>query len=403
MKCILHIGIEKTGTTTLQNWLYQNRTALAAQGIALSTVLQHPNNRDMAAYFRSTLDDFAQMAGISSPEQKDRYFEGFIERLEREIEVLSANCTHMVFTSEHFHSRLFEADDIARLRDFLAAHFESTTVICYLREQSALRRSLYSTALKAEVSIGIEEFHPAIGPGHFYYDFVQVLGRWEDAFGRDNIRARLFDVAALQEGDVRRDFLKTALPFVAPETLVFEEARENESLSFLQARAFKAINRWRPFFRRGGGIDPVNMALKAAVLKAPGSHLGRLHSALNKTIFERFRTTNAEISRRYFDGQPLFTKPGESASELADEEIRLTLRDAGDLVEDLLDAVLRVAGGRILSEEEIDLLRDVALSHETGRPVSREQACRLLETAHRARPKGSFIAEKLREFSAGQK
>ena len=35
MKCILHIGTEKTGTTLLQNWLYDNKEKLSQVGIYL--------------------------------------------------------------------------------------------------------------------------------------------------------------------------------------------------------------------------------------------------------------------------------------------------------------------------------------------------------------------------------
>ena len=36
MKLALHIGTPKTGTTTLQRWFAQNRTALQAQGVPIS-------------------------------------------------------------------------------------------------------------------------------------------------------------------------------------------------------------------------------------------------------------------------------------------------------------------------------------------------------------------------------
>ena len=50
MKAIIHIGTEKTGTTTIQEFLHLNRSKLANQGVAY---LQSPglrNNRKLVTY-----------------------------------------------------------------------------------------------------------------------------------------------------------------------------------------------------------------------------------------------------------------------------------------------------------------------------------------------------------------
>ena len=44
MKCILHIGTEKTGTTILQDWLYDNKVELSKVGVYLSDNLGKTNN-----------------------------------------------------------------------------------------------------------------------------------------------------------------------------------------------------------------------------------------------------------------------------------------------------------------------------------------------------------------------
>ncbi|MEM8654703.1 MAG: hypothetical protein AAGF36_08140 [Pseudomonadota bacterium] len=397
MQCILHIGIEKTGTTTLQTWLYTNHDALRRQGIGLSRVLQHPNNRDMVAYFRTSLDDFAKMARIADATQKAAYFKDFEANLDAEIARLSAQgLTHMLFTSEHFHSRLLEPEDIASLHGYLVERFEAIQIVCYIREQSALRRSLYSTALKAEVTEGLEDFHTEIDEGHFYYDFNSVLSRWANVFGSDALRVRIFDRNVMHKGDIRHDFLNVALPFVAEQTLDFEIAYENKSLTHLESFVFRAINRWRPFFRTGGGIDPVNLSLKEAIRKVPQLRIGTLRSALNTVIRSRFEASNAIVSERYFDGKPLFRH----TAQKEETNQQYSLEETGVLIEATVDAVLRQVGRYILTEPEIDLLRDVAFTIESDRDLSREQAIQLLQIAQRARPKGPLIAQKLKDLTS---
>ena len=43
MRLILHIGLSKTASTFLQNWLYENRGNLSEQGTYLSKILQAQN------------------------------------------------------------------------------------------------------------------------------------------------------------------------------------------------------------------------------------------------------------------------------------------------------------------------------------------------------------------------
>ena len=66
MKCILHIGTEKTGTTLLQEWLYHNITSLSKCGIYLSEIIGKPNNQLVPAYFSNRLYSWAKSKGISS-------------------------------------------------------------------------------------------------------------------------------------------------------------------------------------------------------------------------------------------------------------------------------------------------------------------------------------------------
>ena len=84
MKCILHIGTEKTATTTLQNWLYDNQAALSKSGVYLSDNLGKTNNILIPAYFQGHLDDWAMRNGIKDEAEKTLFFEGFIERLKNE-------------------------------------------------------------------------------------------------------------------------------------------------------------------------------------------------------------------------------------------------------------------------------------------------------------------------------
>ena len=49
-RAILHIGTEKTGTTSIQNFLYSNRIKLGAQGILFSETAGYLSNQNLVVY-----------------------------------------------------------------------------------------------------------------------------------------------------------------------------------------------------------------------------------------------------------------------------------------------------------------------------------------------------------------
>ena len=87
MKCILHIGTEKTATSTIQQFLQLNRAELSGQGVSQSECLGKPcriDDRLFSAYFSARFDDFHLQNGIRSKDDKERFFAGFWDRFEAE-------------------------------------------------------------------------------------------------------------------------------------------------------------------------------------------------------------------------------------------------------------------------------------------------------------------------------
>ena len=71
MKCILHIGTEKTGSTSIQKFIYNNVSEFDKNKIYISRgLLQIPNNRKMVLAFQSRLDDWTRKNNIRSLEEK---------------------------------------------------------------------------------------------------------------------------------------------------------------------------------------------------------------------------------------------------------------------------------------------------------------------------------------------
>ena len=157
MKCILHIGTEKTATTLLQDWLYANQEVLTRHKVYLSEMLEKTNNRAFPSYFQNHLDDWTRYKKISSLEGKEKFFEGFLGRLRDEINEASKNHDVFVITSEHLHSRVIRHEDIQSIAKFLNENFDETKVLFYFRNQFDMAVSQYSTLLKYSLLVSSSE------------------------------------------------------------------------------------------------------------------------------------------------------------------------------------------------------------------------------------------------------
>ena len=80
MKCYLHIGTEKTVTTTIQSFLSTNREYLKDQGFYYLESLGSPNNRylSLLGFDQSRRDDFTKRLHLFTDEQ----IVGFQEKIE---------------------------------------------------------------------------------------------------------------------------------------------------------------------------------------------------------------------------------------------------------------------------------------------------------------------------------
>jgi len=85
VKCILHLGTEKTGSTLLQKWLYENEVTLSNRGVALTKTARFPSNTLLPLYFKGQIDDTLQRQGIFTEKERVDFFSGFLDRLRAKI------------------------------------------------------------------------------------------------------------------------------------------------------------------------------------------------------------------------------------------------------------------------------------------------------------------------------
>lgn len=397
MKCILHIGTEKTATTTLQDWLYDNQTELSKLGVYLSDSLGKTNNSLVPAYFQGHLSAWAKHNGIKSDAEKKLYFKGFIERFKSEIQTSKKTHNYFVITSEHLHSQVTKKDEIEKLYKFLSSMFDEVEVVCYFRDQFDVSVSLYSTALKGNNSASVEGFVDQAKPENYYYNYLQIADVWAGVFGKTYCNFRIYDRARFIGNDIRLDFLSVIDSGIDAAKLNMDKVASNESLSILQGAAFRAINRKIPFWRNDKlGVNNDNKHAKSMILNVQSLKLGKITSSKSELIRKRFSETNALFFEKYFTVNDKFP-----IMQLESNGF-LSFDDASSAVEDLLECALKIDGEiiRSLSEEQINSLRDIALRIFDQKSNSIEDALALMNIALSFRPHGPLIKNKVAQWSA---
>ncbi len=148
MKIYLHIGTEKTGTTSIQLFLSKNREELSNNKIMYSKVLGDPNNIRLSIALQNIdkIDDSRIHSKIITKESIVNFRDELSNDLSEEIHREKPDI--LIISSEYLSSRMDNPDELERLKAFLNQFSEDITVIVYLRRQDKFFESLYSTAIK---------------------------------------------------------------------------------------------------------------------------------------------------------------------------------------------------------------------------------------------------------------
>lgn len=293
MRITLHIGIEKTGTSSIQRALHANRKRLAAEGV-LYPKLDAPNGRELAvAAMDDTRTDPLKTDELARARcSHDEYRRRLTDRLRSAV--AGGGYDRLVLSSEHCHSRLSTDDAVRRLAGMLTGigDVDGVEVIVYLRRQDRLAVSLHTTRLMIG---GVGPVFPE-GPHAVenpYYRFDRLLARYGHAFGRENLIVRVFEPAALESQDVVADFFAIAGlgdPGATP--------NENLSLSESQALFLMRFNRLFPSAQEGRRIPEREPILSIIEGVCPGPPY-RPPRSQAQAFYQRFEESNASVRAEF--------------------------------------------------------------------------------------------------------
>ncbi len=306
---ILHIGTEKTGTTTIQEFLHLNRKLLAKHGVYFPKSIGMRNHRPLATWCLSEKrnDTFLQMNQLTEPRKRKQWKREFIHGFEAELSGLSSEIKQVIFSSEHFSSLLNHPAEIETLKQFLDQWFTNIRVLVYLRRQDFLFLSRFSTACRAGKVI--EPLMPNPANLSFFYDYQKLLSKWSRIFGKENIHPALFDKTMLYNNDLLSDFIhRCGLPanlnFVIPEN-------KNESLSETAQEVAQLFNHKFPAGSTDITIKELQKIRKELIETVNNKYPGPGKKPLRQeaeTFYKQFEESNNRVARRWFGREKLFSE-----------------------------------------------------------------------------------------------
>lgn len=316
LRAVIHIGAEKTGTTTLQEFLHLNREALAAGGVLFPTT---PGLRQHVLLTLACMDPGRENRQTRSHEpfaaDPDHWRNDFTVRLQEEIRSAPAGARQLLLTTELLHTQLLAPREVARLKALLDPFCDDYRIVFYMRRQDRLEVSRYSTNLRAGGT------RPSVLPKRAdrYLDYERVLARWEPVFGAGSLVPRVFDATQFHGGDLLSDFVHAAgLPLDVAHCV-----RPGSRNTALSARAQWLL---RQFNLGSDALPWDDLPDRARLTNLVADELGRrcpgpprMPARSEAVAFQaQFADANARLARRWFGRDTLFDDDFSEYPEVVD-------------------------------------------------------------------------------------
>jgi hypothetical protein len=316
MKCIVHIGTEKTGTKTIQEFLHINREALMRQGFAFAQSAGPRNDERLAlaAYSPDRIDFLRKQKGLASERRLEQHRHELFAELQAELREIGPGRT-VLFSSELIQSRLRTDDELKRLKALLnSLGFTDICVLVYLRRPVDIATSLYSTA----VTNGITDEPPPPEDEYFgnICDHRRTLLRFRAVFGDASVVPRIHEPGAFVGGTLLTDFMDSIGLADAGGELQYPSP-QNPSLPRLAIELLRRINRDVPMLDENDRPNRVRIGLVKMVRSAFDSGPRySLSPELRRAYENAFRDGNEWVRREYFpDREQLFAPVPEPVRE----------------------------------------------------------------------------------------
>lgn len=239
-KIILHFGLPKTGTTTIQNVFHGNREFLLAQEATLYPSLAPNLTTPLCTIFQNDPRKHIanKTAGFTTEEIAARR-KNYLSSLDAEIS--SREWSTLLLSAEGISN--LSASEIAKLREWGEKYSSDWTVLMCVRHPVDYVRSVIQQLMKGGDTLQQLYEKPPMP------NYRGKISNAISVFGRENVRVFDFNAAVKSVGGIVGTFAAQAgLSVTSGDFLASRAVRDNESLSLEAVRILDSLNRRRPRF-----------------------------------------------------------------------------------------------------------------------------------------------------------
>lgn len=303
-KLTLHIGTEKTGSSSIQNFIKTNQRLLKESGLEIPTTLGDGIHYKLQLMANSDefQDDFLRNLGLHQDmDKRKRTIEQWRKDFKNEIN--NSKAKNWIISCETLHSRLTTEGEIEKLRTILEPLFEVIDILVYLRNPVELMASRASEYVKC--GFILETPKPEEQKGFDICNHELTIKTWRNKIGQGEFMPRLFDKSFLKNKDLIDDFCSCCNIDMSK---MISIQRQNTSMPYYCAKLISEVNRYVP--RRWVDGTLIKSRWKLINLMRQTLKSGSVLQADDKTIesYRRYYQESNEWVRKEFfpDRQNLF-------------------------------------------------------------------------------------------------
>jgi hypothetical protein len=212
MDCILHIGANKAGSTSIQKTLSDHSEDLKKQNfyyintgrtISGSKIERHIGFRFAMTPADCELPGLLPQHNLDTANSRMKFSMEFGASFERELYSIPQNGTVVLSDEDLFN---FSSKALAKKSQlFLQNYFSDVNIVFYVRRPDRYVTSFYSQHIKMGGALDLSEIVDQYMDYRRYYD---VLEDWIEAFGRSHIKIGTCEQNFLYMGNIIPDFCK---------------------------------------------------------------------------------------------------------------------------------------------------------------------------------------------------
>jgi hypothetical protein len=243
-RILLHIGFPKTGTTTIQNFLYEHREILLKEtGVLYPSLAANLTDALCTMFLNDPSKHITnKMRGITEKGELTDLARAYQHSLEKEFS--SVQYDTILLSAEGVAN--LQAEEIHNLKNWGDQYTDSWTVIAYVRHPVNYTRSVIQQLMKSGQTLEqLYENAPLPNYKGRLRGFIEI-------FGKENIN--VFDFESAAGANLLHSFcenidLNTVLIQNHPDFLI--NKRANTSMSMEAVLVLNRINHLRPVFIKG--------------------------------------------------------------------------------------------------------------------------------------------------------